>query len=69
MTTENGKVDLYCRRCRKSLHLTYEFTGDMESPVMLNITMKCPNCTRAVEFKGIKERHVIGSRRHNKFYT
>ncbi|SFL29010.1 hypothetical protein SAMN05216390_11731 [Lachnospiraceae bacterium KH1T2] len=68
MTIENGKVDFYCQRCRKSLHLTYGLTGKMDSPVMPNITMKCPHCTRALEFKDIKERHLLGCRKSNKYY-
>ena len=68
MTRENKTIDLYCKRCRKSLHVAYELTGDMESPVLLNITMKCTCCTRVVTFKNYKERQIVERMKNDKYY-
>lgn len=65
---ENKTIDLYCKRCRKSLHVAYELTGDMESPVLPNITMKCTCCTRVMTFKNYKERQIVERMKNNKYY-
>ncbi len=68
MKTENKRVDLYCRRCRKSLHMSYELTGDIESPVLPNIIMKCACCNRVLTFRHYKESQIVQHMKGEKYY-
>ena len=65
---KNMKVDLYCRRCRKSLHISYKLTGDPQSPVLPNITLKCGCCTRVMMLRNFKEHHILEHLKDNKYY-
>ena len=65
---EIKRIDLYCRRCRKSLHIAYEPTGDPDFPVLSNITMKCAHCARVMEFKGYRERQIMERAKSDKYY-
>ena len=69
MVNERKYIDLYCRRCRKSLHVNYELTGDPDSPVLPNITMKCGCCTRTMVFKKYTEGILAGRTKSNKYYV
>lgn len=66
---ETKRIDLYCRRCRKSLHVAYELTGNPDSPVLPNITMKCSCCTRTMVFKKYTESHLAGHTKSGKYYV
>ena len=61
-------VDLYCRRCRRSLHVSYDVTGDPESPVLPHITLKCPYCTRVMSFKRFQESRLVAHMKDGKYY-
>lgn len=50
MENEAKEVDLYCRRCRKSLHIRYACTGSAEVSALRNITVTCACCTRVITF-------------------
>ncbi len=52
-------IELYCRRCRKSMHITYAFSGDEEAPVLPNVTIKCVHCKRVMEFKKYREKDLM----------
>ncbi len=61
-------VDFYCKRCRKSLHISYELTGDPLSPVLSNITLKCRCCTRTMVLKKFMEQHILKHMKDDKYY-
>lgn len=65
---EETKIDLYCRRCRKSLHITYKLSGNLESPVLPNITIKCACCTRVLIFKNANEEQIVAHMKNGKCY-
>ncbi len=36
MVKDSKRIDLYCRHCRKSLHIDYKLTGFPDSTVLPN---------------------------------
>ncbi len=61
-------IDFYCKRCRKSLHISYGLTGDPQTPVLSNITLKCGCCTRTMVLKNFEEHHILEHMKDNKYY-
>lgn len=55
------KIDFYCKRCKKSLGVSYEATGDESTPVLTGVTMKCHThkCVRVLAFKNMTEGYII----------
>lgn len=51
------EIDFYCKKCRKSMKMTYVMTGNDEVPVMAGIIIRCHTnkCTRAVTLKRFTE--------------
>lgn len=62
------KIELYCRRCRKFLHIVYNVTGDPESPVLPNVVIKCACCTRLLIFKNANEEQIVAHIKNGKCY-
>ncbi|MBP3195800.1 MAG: hypothetical protein J6N21_02190 [Butyrivibrio sp.] len=68
MVKDSKRVDLYCKCCRKSLHMAYELTGHPDSPLLPSIIMKCPCCTKVVTFKKYIERNITEGMKNNRYY-
>ena len=61
-------IDFYCKKCRKSMRISYALTGDRTAPAMNGIMIKCHThkCTRVVtpqEFHGGADRRENGCSR------
>lgn len=54
-------IDFYCKKCRKSMWISYALTGDKEAPAMNGIMIKCHThkCTRVVTLKNFTEGQII----------
>ena len=61
-------IDLYCRRCRRSLHVSYDVTGDPESLVLPHVTIKCACCNRVMIFKNAHEEQIVAHLKNGKYY-
>ena len=53
-------IDFYCKKCRKSMRISYTITGDSESRVMNGVMIRCHThkCTRVVMFKNLTENQI-----------
>lgn len=54
-------IDFYCKKCRKSMRISYALTGDRTAPAMNGIMIKCHThkCTRVVTLKNFTEGQII----------
>ena len=54
------EIDFYCRKCRKSLKMTYCLCGDNDAPAMHGIILRCHTrkCTRVVPLKNFTEGQI-----------
>ena len=54
-------IDFYCKKCKKSMRISYALTGDRTAPVMNGIIIKCHThkCTRVVTLKNFTEGQII----------
>ena len=60
LTVENEKIkqiDFYCRKCKKSMKMTYELSGEDETPVFNGMVMRCHTnkCKRVMMLKNYTE--------------
>lgn len=60
-------INLYCRRCRRYLHVSYDVTGDPESPVLPNVVITCEHCHRVLIFKNYREGRIV-EHKNDKFF-
>ena len=53
-------IDFYCKKCRKSMRISYALTGDRTAPAMNGIMIKCHThkCTRVVTLKNFTEGQI-----------
>ncbi len=53
-------IDFYCKKCRKSLRISYALTGDDNAPAVNGIMIKCHThkCTRVVTLKNFTEGQI-----------
>ena len=53
-------IDFYCKKCRKSMRISYALTGDDNTPAMNGIMIKCHThkCTRVVTLKNFTEGQI-----------
>ena len=53
-------IDFYCKKCRKSMRISYALTGDEDTPAMNGIMIKCHTnkCTRVVTLKNFTEGQI-----------
>ncbi len=61
------EVEFYCRKCKKSMKMSYELSGDDNAPVMNGIMIRCHTnkCTRVVTLRNFTEGHIrnmVGTR-------
>ena len=52
------QVDLYCKKCKKSMKMSYMVSGDKDAPVLTGITIRCHTnkCIRVVMLKNFTGR-------------
>ena len=57
MNREIKQIEFYCKKCRKSMKMSYSVTGDIETPVMQGMMIKCHTnkCVRVISFKKFTE--------------
>ena len=55
------RIDFYCKKCRKSMRISYALTGDRTAPAMNGIMIKCHThkCTRVVTLKNFTEGQIV----------
>lgn len=55
------QVDLYCKKCKKSMKMSYMVSGDKDAPVLTGITIRCHTnkCTRVVMLKNFTEERLL----------
>ena len=54
MKSRMQAIDFYCKKCRKSMRISYALTGDKDAPVMNGIMIKCHT-----HLKNFKEGQII----------
>ncbi len=54
------EISFYCRKCKKSLKISYTLSGNDNTPVMNGIMIRCKTnkCTRAVTLKNFTEGQI-----------
>ena len=55
------EIEFYCKKCRKSMKISYALTGDKSTPVLAGITIRCHThkCTRVVMLKNYTEGQIL----------
>ena len=53
-------IDFYCKKCKKSMRISYALTGDDNASAMNGIMIKCHTnkCTRVVTLKNFTEGQI-----------
>ena len=64
------EIYFFCKKCRKSLGVTYTLTGDDNAPVLPNIMIKCSHnhSKRDMFLNNYKENKLIKNATGDKFY-
>lgn len=59
--TSMQEIEFYCRKCRKTMKMSYALTGDKTTPVLTGMTIRCHTnkCTRVVMLKKYTEGQII----------
>ena len=54
---EIKQIDFYCRKCRKSMKMSYELSGEDETPVLNGMVMRCHTnkCKKVMMLKNYTE--------------
>lgn len=55
------QVDFYCKKCRKSLKISYVLTGDPSAPALKGIVIRCHTnkCVRTVALMNMTEADLL----------
>lgn len=53
------KINLYYKKCKCSMRVSYTLSGNLEQPVLSRITMKCHRCKRVITLKNYTEGKMI----------
>ena len=55
------QIDFYCKKCKKSLKMSYVVSGNNEMPVLQGIVMRCHTnkCNRVMALKNDTEGKLI----------
>ena len=64
-------IDFYCRKCRKSMKMSYSLCGDDDAAALSGIMIRCHTrkCTRVVTFRSFKEGQIRrGADASGKYY-
>ena len=68
MQDEKALITLYCRICKKSLHVSHVITGNPETLVLPNVCIKCKACKRVIFLKKMTEKQLIEGSVHGKYF-
>ena len=51
------EIEFYCKKCRKTMKMSYALIGDKDAPAMNGIIIRCHTrkCTRVVILKNFTE--------------
>lgn len=49
------EIKIHCKKCKKSMGLTYNVVGNPLAPVLPNVTMKCHTCKKVSTLKKFTE--------------
>ena len=54
-------IEFYCKKCRKSMKMSYTLTGDKDAPAMNGISIRCHihKCTRVLTLKNFTEGKIM----------
>lgn len=69
---EYKTIEFYCKKCKKSLGVSYKTTGDENALVLSGIIMKCPTrkCIRTVACKKLTEGDILARiDKNNRIYV
>lgn len=66
--TNMTDVTIYCKRCKKSLRIKYNITGDKNAMVLSNIQIACHCCKRVMSPKNYTEKLLVENSVGGKFY-
>lgn len=53
------EITFYCKKCKKSLKITYRLTGNDDAPVLPNINIVCHHCKRVMYLKKYTEKMLV----------
>jgi acetyl-CoA carboxylase beta subunit len=62
------EIQFFCRKCKKSLKITYILTGNDNAQVLPNVMIKCQHCKRVMYLKKYTEKMLIEGSVDAKFY-
>ena len=51
-------VDLYCKKCRSSMHVSCRLSGKPDSELLTGAVMKCNRCKRVITIMKLTEGKV-----------
>ncbi len=60
LCAEKREIEFYCRKCKKSMKISYVITGDITAPAMTGTLIRCQThkCTRVVTLMNYTEGQV-----------
>ena len=61
-------IDFYCKKCKKSMKVSYMVTGNRNYPVLPRVMMKCHHCGRVMTLKNFKEGELLDRVEQDKYY-
>ena len=55
------QIDFYCKKCKKSMKMSYMVSGDKDAPVLRGMTIRCHTnkCTRVLMLMNFTEGRLI----------
>ena len=60
------EIKIHCKKCKKSMGLTYNAVGKPLAPVLPNVTLKCHTCKKVSTLKKYTEQMLL-ERMDNEF--
>ncbi len=66
------QIDFFCKKCHKSMKMSYAVTGNTDDIVLNGMMMRCHTnkCTRVVTFKKYTEGMIVANAdKDGKFYV
>ena len=68
LNKELNVIDFYCKKCKKSMKISYLVTGNINYPVLPRVMMKCHHCGRVMTLKNFKEGELLDKVEQDKYY-
>ncbi|SDB45153.1 hypothetical protein SAMN02910298_02257 [Pseudobutyrivibrio sp. YE44] len=53
------EVKFHCKKCKKSIGLTYNVSGNPSAPVLPNFTLKCRVCRKVSTLRNYTESMIL----------